>query len=154
MVSGLSVDILGECSWAVVGPVASLPKPKIDGFCASILAAVGEVVAGDLVTRGAKSRPILGRVSISRMRVIVLTRCMASTADGDIDADIGDRAEGDLGAPPCTLEGRESIALGEISNEIARRADRPFFTSTGDNPCELDDGDSNVSGLALAGGLV
>ena len=81
---------------------------------------------------------------------------MASTAEGDIDADMGDKAVGDLGFPPCVLAGRESTNFGEISNEIARRADRPFgpfCTSPGDNPFELD-ADSNASGLAFAGGFV
>lgn len=100
--------------------------PNIEGFCTSILAAVGDVDAGDFVTKGARSLPILGRVSISGMRVRLFTRCMASTAEGDIDADIGDSAVGDLGFPPCTLAGRESTAFGEISKEIARRAERPL----------------------------
>ena len=156
LVSGLSTYTFGDRCGSCAGLVASLLTPKIEGFCPNILAAVGDVDAGDFVTRGAKSLPIRGRASISGIRVRLFTRCMASTAEGDIDADMGDKAVGDLGFPPCVLAGRESTNFGEISNEIARRADRPFgpfCTSPGDNPFELD-ADSNASGLAFAGGFV
>ena len=111
LVSGLSTYTFGDRCGSCAGLVASLLTPKIEGFCPNILAAVGDVDAGDFVTRGAKSLPIRGRASISGIRVRLFTRCMASTAEGDIDADMGDKAVGDLGFPPCALAvGNQSIS--------------------------------------------
>jgi hypothetical protein len=154
-------ELLGElCCFnaaSLSGRVVSPPILKTD-FCPIKSPALGDALAvGEIGISGVKSRPILDLFSTFGIRPRGSLPALTAAAEGDNG--IGDNAAGDFGLGLCPVGTGGISAFGEICNEIALRAPRPFPPSTGNKVCGLNDLlpvllTLSLSGLLFVGELV